>query len=49
MPIKQPPGGNPKIAQDRPTPEQFLAAFPLEMRGLAEQMRQLINQARKKA
>src|SRR5215207_527676 len=45
MPMKLPPGRSAEIAQARPTPEQFLAPFPHEIRALADQLRQLIKQA----
>jgi hypothetical protein len=31
-------------ASDRPTPDQFLAAFPAEIRALADQLRTLVTQ-----
>jgi hypothetical protein len=36
--------GTAKMPPDRPTPEQFLAAFPLEIRALADQLRALVTQ-----
>lgn len=42
--MKQQPGRSAEITQERPTPEQFLAAFPPEIRALADQLRQLIKQ-----
>jgi hypothetical protein len=44
MPIKQ-LSGSAEPSKVRPTPEQFLATFPAEIRALAEQLRQLIRQA----
>jgi hypothetical protein len=44
MPSKQQPDRSAANAKERPTPEQFLAAFPPDIRELANQLRQLIKQ-----